>query len=165
MSAQVVEQVQAEILSLTEEEVEKNIQLHEQYPDIEMPVKQLDGKCYIGVLDVPDLGLSLPIMDSWSEKNSRIAPCRYKGSAYNNDLIIAGHNYNSHFGNLKNLAAGDLVVFTDMDGHRFEYEIVEMLVLDGTAIEEMIAGEWDLTLFTCTYGGQTRMTLRCELLP
>ena len=28
-------------------------------------------------------------------------------------------------------------------------------------IEEMAAGDWDLTLFTCTLGGQARLTLRC----
>ena len=28
-------------------------------------------------------------------------------------------------------------------------------------VEEMLSEEWDLTLFTCTYSGQTRFTVRC----
>ena len=27
----------------------------------------------------------------------------------------------------------------------------------------MTSGDWDLTLFTCTYGGQERYTVRCTL--
>ena len=26
----------------------------------------------------------------------------------------------------------------------------------------MTAGDFDLTLFTCTYGGKSRVTLRCD---
>jgi len=37
-------------------------------------------------------------------------------------------------------------------------------VLLPTAVEEMTAGEWDLTLFTCTLGGRSRVTVRCELV-
>ena len=33
--------------------------------------------------------------------------------------------------------------------------------MDSTAIEEMVTGDWDLTLFTCTLSGQTRFTVRC----
>ena len=28
--------------------------------------------------------------------------------------------------------------------------------------EEMEAGEWDFTMFTCTIGGSNRVTVRCE---
>ena len=35
-------------------------------------------------------------------------------------------------------------------------------VVSFTAVEEMTAGEYDLTLFTCTYGGQSRVTVRCD---
>ena len=56
----------------------------------------------------------------------------------------------------------DEVVFTDIDGNIFRYQVVKKEVLKSTAIEEMEAGEWDLTLFTCTVGGASRMTVRCE---
>lgn len=131
-------------------------------PDMEMPVENIDGIDYIGVLRIPTLELELPIISEWSYQKLKIAPCRYSGSAYQDDLIIAAHNYNSHFGNLKNLRDGDTATFTDMDGNVFTYEMVELEILQPTDIEGMESGEWDLTLFTCTIGGSSRVTARFE---
>ena len=75
-------------------------------PGREMPAVEIDGGRYIGVLELPSLGLELPVMESWSYPNLRVAPCRYGGSAYQDDLIIAAHNYASHFGRLKELKSG-----------------------------------------------------------
>lgn len=131
------------------------------YPGMEMPTVEIDGRHYIGVLEIPVLELKLPVMDEWSYPNLRIAPCRYKGSIYSEDLIVAAHNYSRHFGQLKNLDAGTEVIFTDADGNTFSYVVAFTETLGKTDVEEMEAGEWDLTLFTCTYGGQTRVTVRC----
>ncbi|HIX11183.1 MAG TPA: sortase, partial [Candidatus Agathobaculum pullistercoris] len=60
------------------------------------------------------------------------------------------------------LNTGDTVTFTDVDGNQFTYAVSLIEDLPGTAIEEMQAGEWDLTLFTCTLGGRSRVTVRCE---
>lgn len=129
--------------------------------ETEMPTAEIDGRRYIGRLSIPVIGLDLPVLSEWSSSNGKIAPCRYQGSAYANDFIIAGHNYRSHFGALKRVMVGDQVQFTDVNGNRFDYTVAVMEILEGTAVEEMEAGSWDLTLFTCTYGGQTRLTLRC----
>ena len=79
-------------------------------------------------------------------------------------MIIAAHNYASHFGNLKYLQEGDEVTFTDMDGNVFRYEVALQETLQPTAITEIQQGDWDLTLFTCTYGGQSRVTVRCQAM-
>lgn len=131
-------------------------------PNMEMPRETVDGNEYIGVLEIPSLELRLPVMSEWSYPRLKLAPCRYEGSAYTNSLIIAAHNYASHFGQLGNLHIGDEVSFTDMDGNVFRYEVVELEFLRLTAIEEMTGGDWDLTLFTCTVGGGSRVTVRCE---
>lgn len=131
------------------------------HPDMEMPTVEIDGRRYIGRLSIPVIGLDLPVLEEWSTANGKIAPCRYEGSAYGGDMIIAGHNYRSHFGSLKQVGVGEQVTFTDVDGNLFSYTVAAMEILEGTAVEEMSAGEWDLSLFTCTYGGQTRLTLRC----
>lgn len=75
--------------------------------------------------------------------------------------MIAAHNYSCHFGQIKNLKTGDEVYFTDMDGIVNNYTVAEIDILNPTAVEEMTSGEFDLTLFTCTYGGQSRVTVRC----
>lgn len=132
-------------------------------PEMEMPVETVNGMEIVGILQIPVLGLELPVISQWSYPNLKKAPCRYSGSAYLNNLVICGHNYASHFGSLKKLSEGDQAVFTDMDGNVFTYRMVEQDILlpdSPSSIEEMESGDWDLTLFTCTTGGQNRVTLR-----
>jgi hypothetical protein len=64
-------------------------------------------------------------------------------------------------GRIDDLRAGDAVSFTDMDGETVQFEVVALDVLHPADIEEMTAGDYDLTLFTCTYGGKSRITVRC----
>lgn len=134
-----------------------------QNPQKEMPTSMVKGDDYIGVVEVPSLGLSLPVMSSWSYPKLRKAPCRFEGSAYSGDLIIAGHNYTRHFGRLKNLSAGTEVRFTDVAGNVFVYKVLTIEKLGSYDSDAMRSGEWDLTLFTCTYGGGSRVTVRCGL--
>ena len=122
----------------------------------------IDGEKYIGMLEIPALKLELPVMGEWSYPKLRIAPCRYTGSVYQNDMIIAGHNYDSHFGRLKELQAGDEITFTDVHGITYFYKVISQEILEKNAVEEMQEGDWDLTLFTCTIGGAQRITVRCE---
>ena len=133
-------------------------------PDVrrEMPVKTIDGRDYIGVLSIPSLELELPVISQWDYPALKVAPCRYSGSLYLDNLIICAHNYASHFGKLKELQPGDTVLFTDMDEHVVTFRMVERETLNPMDAEGMEAGDWDLTLFTCTIGGQTRVTIRLE---
>ena len=128
----------------------------------EMPEKTVDGRDYIGVLSIPTLQLELPVMSRWSYPNLKEAPCRYSGSLYQNNLIICAHNYASHFGRLKTLQPGDTLLFTDMDDQVVSFQMVEQEILEPNDEEAMTTGQWDLTLFTCTPGGQTRVTVRFQ---
>lgn len=131
-------------------------------PQREMPVRTIHGRDYIGVLTIPALELELPVLSQWDYTNLRIAPCRYEGSVYNGSLILCAHNYSSHFGRLKSLREGDVVQFTDMDDNVYTYQVVGLETLSPTDVEGMESGDWDLTLFTCTVGGQSRVTVRLE---
>lgn len=132
-------------------------------PNMEMPTETVDGNAYIGVLELPSLELELPVLSEWSYSGLKLAPCRYAGSAYLNNMVIAAHNYSTHFGYLGNLAQDDEVVFTDVDGNVFRYQVLEVETLSPFAVEEMTNGDWDLTLFTCTISGRSRVTVRCAL--
>ncbi len=132
-------------------------------PNIEMPTVELDGTDYIGLLVIPSLELELPVASDWNYKQLRISPCRYTGSAYLDSLVICGHNYSTHFGNLKDLYLGSSIIFIDADQNRFVYKVVAVEELPPTAVEEMTIGDWDLSLFTCTLGGRSRVTVRCML--
>ncbi len=131
-------------------------------PNMEMPTLEMDGQNYIGILSIPALELNLPIIGEWSYPNLKIAPCRYKGSVYLNNMILMAHNYAGHFGSLPNLKIGDEVYFEDMNGNIFHYEAVEMETVAGEAVEDMLSGDWDLSLFTCNVSGTSRITVRCK---
>ncbi len=132
-------------------------------PDIEMPETDIDGNKYIGVIEIPEIELRLSVMSNLSDAGLKIAPCRYKGSVYKNNMIIAGHNYRTHFSKIKNLPVGSSVRFYDADGNIFYYTVSDIELIDGGSADEMESGEWDLTLFTCNYGGKSRVTIRCSL--
>jgi len=130
----------------------------------EMTEVEIDGYLYIGYLSIPSAGLELPVMSDWDYTRLRVAPCRYCGSVRGEDLVIMAHNYARHFGGLSSLSEGDSVTFTDMDGITTVYQVVAHDILQPTAVEEMTSGDFDLTLFTCTYGGRSRVTVYCDLV-
>lgn len=127
----------------------------------EMTVTEIDGYGYIGCLSVPALELELPVMSEWDYPRLKIAPCRQFGTTKGRDLVIAGHNYSKHFGRLSSLKLGDEVWFTDMDGGVTGYQVGTVNVISPQATEEVKNSEWDLVLYTCSYGGQSRVMVGC----
>ena len=130
--------------------------------DKKMTEVEVDGHAYIGYLSMPTLGLDLPIMSTWSYPKLLIAPCRYTGSIRGEDLVVMAHNFNSHFKKISQLNVGDSLSFTDMDGVITRYKVVAKDIVDPTAVEEITDGTYDLTLFTCTYSGASRITVYCD---
>ena len=128
----------------------------------EMLTMPVDGYDCIGVLSIPVLELELPVLTDWSYAKLKIAPCHYFGSYYEKDFVIAAHNYQSHFGRLSELQQKDLILFTDISGTVYCYEVVLLETLPANATEEMITSGFDLSLYTCTPGGASRVTVRCS---
>lgn len=129
---------------------------------VEMPTVSIEGQDYIGLLEIPALGLSLPVLAQCSDALLKIAPCRYDGSAYGTHLVIAAHNYSAHFGSLSALQPGDRVTFTDAEGYCQQYTVAGLETLSPTDVEAMTDETWPLTLFTCTLGNESRITVRCR---
>ena len=130
----------------------------------EMLTAKVDGYDCVGVLASPVLELELPVLTDWSYEKLKLAPCHYFGNCSEPNFVIAAHNYESHFGRLKQLLAGDLVLFTDIAGNVHCYEVVLIETLAATATEEMLTSGFDLSLYTCTPGGASRVTARCKLV-
>jgi len=156
------EEVSQAVVADLVEKIEQQNDVGIMNPERDMPSTEVEGYSYVGILSIPALDLSLPVMKEWNYENLKNAPCVYRGSVYSDDMIIAAHNYGKHFGNLKKLPIGTEVVFQDIENAKYQYEVVEINLIEGTDVEEMVAGEWDLTMFTCTLDGQKRYTVRCE---
>ena len=132
-------------------------------PRMEMPRQEIGGYSYIAVLSIPSQGLELPVMADWDEYALKLAPCRYYGSLHTDDLVIAGHAYESHFWPLHYLSLGEEVWFTDMAGNANRYTVASILTLDDTDVDGLISSGCDLTLFTCTgVGNMDRLAVCCN---
>ncbi|WP_124099015.1 sortase [Ruminococcus sp. Marseille-P6503] len=123
---------------------------------------EIDGKLYIGYISIPSIEAELPVMDEWSYDNLNIAPCRYSGSLAAGDMVIAAHNYKNFFSRLDELNSGDEVIFTTASGIEHRFQVIQTDIVNGTDIDAMLSGseEWDLTLFTCTWSGWSRVAVR-----
>lgn len=128
----------------------------------EKTVVIVDEEAFCGRIVIEKLSVELPVFQEWNYKKLKKAPCRYSGSVETQDMIIAAHNYKSHFGKINALQNGDEIVFIDAFGKSYYFEVKDIILLDGSAVENMKSGEWDFTLFTCTKGGKQRVTVRCE---
>ena len=140
-------------------------------PDTPMPVEVIDGYEYIGILEIPELDLTLPVMNEWDYTRLKISPCRFTGSYYADDLVICGHNYAKHFSPIKWIDISADVYFTNVEGLTIHYIVTNRETVEPTDVELMIDNihnstsstmDWDMTLFTCNTGGQTRCAVRCS---
>lgn len=126
---------------------------------------EYDGISYLGVVYIPSMDRELPVTAEYVYTNMRFAACRYSGKVSTGDLIICAHNNNTFFRGIANLNTGDSIIFTDASGNIFYYEVIAIDTINGYDIERMKSGseEWDITLFSCTYGGASRVTVRAVL--
>ena len=134
-------------------------------PEMEMPevsIPGLEEAGCIGIIEIPSINIKLPVLSTWSYSLLKKAPCRYTGSIYLDNMVIAAHNSDAHFKKISNLQEGDIVTFTDAVGNVFTYTVAGIELLQPDEVENMTNGQWPLTLFTCTYGGASRVTVRCE---
>ena len=124
--------------------------------------EKVRGNEYIGIISAPAINLELPVLGNWDYDKLNIAPCRYSGSIDDNNLIIAAHNYTSFFDNIDKLNSGDKIIFTDINGRKYNFEVSYTELIGGNDSNAMTADsdQWDLTLFTCTWSGWSRVTVR-----
>ena len=130
--------------------------------DPQRPVVMLDGYEYVGYVEIPVIDLKLPVMSEWDYIRLKVAPCRQFGSSRTDDLVIAAHNFGNHFGRLKELAEGDTVTFTDMEGIVNTYCVKKIETLNPNEVDSVQNSGYDLVLYTCTKDGKTRVTVFCN---
>lgn len=128
----------------------------------ELPIAEIEGYGYVGYISIPKLELELPVMSEWDYNRLKLAPCRQFGSSRTDDLVIAAHNYESHFGHLKDLSVGEPVTFTDMEGIVNTYCVEKIETLNPNEVDAVQNSGYDLVLYTCTKSGKTRVTVFCN---
>lgn len=122
----------------------------------------------IGLIEIPELDVKLPIIGKWSYPLLKISICRYSGPLPNEkgNMVLIGHNYKngSHFGKLDKLKKGAAIFITDTKtSTRVRYEVYEIKTIAPTDFKalETFKGPNGLTLLTCINGGNDRQIFRC----
>ncbi|MFI3228371.1 MAG: sortase [Clostridia bacterium] len=126
---------------------------------LETSIIEIDNQEYIGVLCIPSLNITLPVTSTWNYDLLKKTPCVFSGTIENENLIIAGHNYKSHFAYLKNLSLGDTAYILDANGNFHNYEVILIETIAGDEVSNLLDGEWDLSLFTCTNANNSHRTV------
>lgn len=152
-----------EVLKVINNIVDENVEvIYNNEINNDINTIMVDGYDYIGTITIPSLNIELPVMSEYDYDRLKIAPCRYYGSIYTDDLIICAHSYKSHFKYLDKLEQNDLIIITDIYGIKYVYEVLEIELLSPNDVKKMIDNEFDLTLYTCTNDGLSRITVRAN---
>ncbi|MEI3401037.1 MAG: sortase [Clostridia bacterium] len=143
---------------------QNNIQTTKETSNNDRTSINIKGHNYIGIVYIPILNnLALPVIEECTESNLKVSVCRYSGSLKENNFVVAGHNYKSSFGKLSKLVVGNIAYFKDINGNVYKYHCKAIETLSPKSVNEMVNGDWDMTLFTCTYNGANRVAYRFEL--
>ena len=117
----------------------------EERRDNTMPVLCIDGKDFVGILEMPRYGSVLPVSADWG--NASANPRRFDGSVYDRTVQIGATTQVGQYNFYREISVGDSVFFTDMEGNRFSYGITDIHYAkhaDQTALQRENAA---LTLF------------------
>lgn len=133
----------------------------DQFSNMSMPVLEIDGEDYAGLIEIPALGLTLPLADKWDKRTAMKHPCRFDGTVYDSTLIVGGADRPGQFAGFDMIQPGSIVTVTDMTGWTFEY-VIYRIDRSSTASETVLkAGDADLTLFVRNTYGLDYILLRC----
>ena len=165
------ESILAELSAVIRERSEIDISAEDLFSPVEadktvpvMATETINENRYIGILEIPALEIALPVAENWTDELLCLSPCRYSGSYYTDDLVICGHNYAEHFAPIKYIEPEELVCFVTVEGTQYFYSVVQRETVWPLQIDQMLGKEdvpWDLTLFTCNNGGESRCAIRC----
>jgi len=100
------------------------------------------------VLEAPDHGVRLFVLEGSSGRNLAFGPTFANGTETGEDLVISGHR-DTHFGFLQEIQNGDRIRITRHSGVE-TYEVVQTDVVDSRAARMLIdPGASRLSLVTC----------------
>ena len=132
--------------------------------------KNASGITYktIGIIKIPKINVSYPIINDYTEENLNIAPTKIAGPLPNTigNLCIAAHNNwnRDFFSNLNKLQIGDIVEITDINKNKLEYQVYDIFETNQNdlSILNQDTSKKELTLITCIkFHKQKRLILKC----
>lgn len=123
----------------------------------------------IGLIDIPKLDISYPILSETNDDLLKISVCRFSGPLPNRigNLCIAGHNYNNNllFSNLNKLNIGDYIYITDLNNTKLEYVIYNKFKVNESNLNcAKNSKNIEITLITCNHHNNTeRIVIKAKM--
>lgn len=133
------------------------------YSDPEMPALSLEGQDYIGLLEVPGYGVTLPIGSQWNTRKIGSFPCRFWGSTYDNSLVIGGSGEGGQLDFCGSIDLGAYISVTDMTGSRYTYTVTRVDRASHAETDWLLSSGFDLTIFARAPLSFEYIAVRCSL--
>lgn len=125
-----------------------------------MSVLSVDGKDFVGILELPGYGSKLPVGASWGDSGRY--PCRFSGSIYDGSLCIGATSQKGQYDFYREISVGDSVLFTDMEGNRYSYQVADIRYVKHADQESLHRTEGMLTLFIKNVYAFEYMVVSCN---
>lgn len=164
----IVEEIEEVTENETTEQPEQQLQMATATSTYTAP----NGKKYetIGVVKIPKINLTYPILSQTTDALMKIAPCKFHGPSPNEvgNLCIIAHNYRRKgvfFSDVETLVVGDIVEIQDLSQRTIQYEIYDIhtVMPDNVAdTTQKTNGRKEVTLITCTDDSKQRIIVRCK---
>ena len=122
----------------------------------------LSGYEVTGILQIPDLNRSWPIIASGDPEATAKIPSIYGGNPASGDLLIADSADNQQFSGLKDLPDGSKVVFTDISGREYRYQIATVETVPSSKLSAISRHRerWDAAIITSNFSGRSQLVIR-----
>ena len=96
----------------------------EEKQDNAMSVLSVEGKNFVGILEMPKFGSSLPVCADWGTPSKYL--CQFYGSIYDRTMQIGGTSQKGQYDFYREISVGDAIYFTDMEGNRYAYSVTDV---------------------------------------
>lgn len=122
----------------------------------------LSGYEVTGILQIPDLNRSWPIIAGGDPVATAKIPSIYGGNPASGDLLIADSADNQQFSELKDLPDGSKVVFTDISGREYRYQIATVETVPSSKVSAISRHRerWDAAIITPNFSGRGQIVTR-----
>ena len=142
---------------------ERTAGIPDSYTDLSMPVLEFGGEDYIGILELPAFGVTLPVGSEWDSGKVGSYPCRFWGSVNDASLVIGGADQRGQLDFCDRIDLGATVKVTDMTGAEFRYSVARVDRSKEARTQWLCDENYDLTLFARSAASFEYIAVRCEM--
>ncbi len=133
----------------------------ENYLSLEMPVLEVENQDVVGIVEIPNYKIKLPVFNEWDSNMSSYSVRRITGSVYDNSLVIGGSD--KQFECVSEIQIGEEINLVDMTGAEFSYEISEIFRSKQEKFESLLTHNDDFMILVQEQNTMEYIVICCKL--